>query len=114
MRQYASLWLIQDFHKALKTGLGAERLQRQMAVRLFAAVALLSVVALALVELRERSRQQPDAAGLSTSYLRVLRSQRRRPLVTALAYRPALFTKLWVRIGLHNAVGAFLKRNEGY
>ncbi len=87
VRQYASRWLIEDFHKALKTGLGAERLQLQTAARLFAAVALLSVVALALVELRERSRQQPDApaeaAGLSTNYLRVLRSQRKRPLVTA-------------------------------
>ena len=43
-RQYASRWLIEDFHKALKTGLGAERLQLHTAPRLFAAVALLSVV----------------------------------------------------------------------
>ncbi|GAA4034662.1 hypothetical protein GCM10022409_18870 [Hymenobacter glaciei] len=86
VRQYASRWLIEDFHKALKTGLGAERLQLQTAARLFAAVALLSVVALALVELRERSRQQPEApaetAGLSATYLRILRSLRPRPLVT--------------------------------
>jgi len=43
---------------------------------LFAAVAVLSVVALALVELREQSRLQPDApataAGLEATYLRVL------------------------------------------
>ncbi|RZK94136.1 MAG: IS4 family transposase, partial [Hymenobacter sp.] len=85
-RQYASRWLIEDFHKALKTGLGAERLQLHTASRLFAAVALLSVVALALVDLREHSRQQPDAsaemAGLSASYLRVLRSQRAWPIRT--------------------------------
>ncbi|QKG53660.1 IS4 family transposase [Hymenobacter sp. BRD67] len=85
-RQYASRWLIEDFHKALKTGLGAERLQLHTAPRLFAAVALLSVVALALVDLREHSRQQPDApaesSGLSASYLRVLRSQRTRPIRT--------------------------------
>ncbi len=61
-RQYASRWLIEDFHKALKTGLGAERLQLHTASRLFAAVALLSVVALALVDLREHSHQQPDAS----------------------------------------------------
>nr|WP_262905665.1 IS4 family transposase [Hymenobacter siberiensis] len=60
-RQYASRWLIEDFHKALKTGLGAEKLQLQTAHRLFAAVALLSVVALALVDLREKSRLEPDA-----------------------------------------------------
>ncbi|MBD2768232.1 IS4 family transposase [Hymenobacter sp. BT664] len=85
-RQYASRWLIEDFHKALKTGLGAEKLQLQTAARLFAAVALLSVVALALVDLREKSRLEPDlpaeAAGLTTTALRVLRHQRRRPLAT--------------------------------
>ncbi len=58
---YAPRWLIEEFHKALKTGLGAERLQLRTARRLFVATALLSVVALALVDLRERSRQQPDA-----------------------------------------------------
>ena len=85
-RQYASRWLIEDFHKALKTGLGAEKLQLQTAHRLFAAVALLSVVALALVDLREKSRLQPDlpaeAAGLTATELRVLRHQRRCPLAT--------------------------------
>ena len=86
MWQYATRWLIEDFHKALKTGLGAERLQLHTAHRLFATVALLSVVALALVDLREQSRRQPDApaeaAGLPLLYLQVLRSQQRRPLRT--------------------------------
>ena len=85
-RQYASRWLIEDFHKALKTGLGAEKLQLQTAARLFAAVALLSVVALALVDLREQSRYHPerpaDAAGLDPLHLRVLRHQSRRPVRT--------------------------------
>lgn len=84
--QYATRWLIEDFHKALKTGVGAERLQLHTAHRLFAAVALLSVVALALVDLREQSRRQPDApaeaAGLPPLYIQVLRSQQRRPLRT--------------------------------
>ena len=84
--QYATRWLIEDFHKALKTGLGAERLQLHTAHRLFAAVSLLSVVALALVDLREQSRRQPDApaeaTGLPPLYLQVLRGQQRRPLRT--------------------------------
>ena len=58
----------------------------QTANRLFAAVALLSVAALALVDLREKSRLQPDlpteAAGLTATRLRVLRHQFRRPLAT--------------------------------
>ncbi len=93
-RQYTSRWLIEDFHKALKTGLGAEKLQLQTAARLFAAVALLSLVALALVDLREKSRLEPDApaeaAGLTATELRVLRHQSRRPLDTVRAVYLAL------------------------
>ena len=93
-RQYTSRWLIEDFHKALKTGLKAEKLQLQTAARLFAAVSLLSVVALALVDLREKSRLEPDApaeaAGLTTKELRVLRHQSRRPLDTVRAVFLAL------------------------
>ncbi len=85
-RQYVSRWLIEDFHKALKTGLGAEKLQLQTADRLFAAVALLSVVALALVDMREESRLQPDlpatAAGLEVIFLRVLTLRSHRPVQT--------------------------------
>ncbi|WP_216678851.1 IS4 family transposase [Hymenobacter siberiensis] len=85
-RQYVSRWLIEDFHKALKTGLGAEKLQLQTAERLFAAVALLSVVALALVDMREKSRLQPDlpatAAGLEATFLRVLALRSHRPVQT--------------------------------
>ncbi|MDO7849954.1 hypothetical protein Q5H92_26580 [Hymenobacter sp. M29] len=44
---YATRWLIEGFHKALKTELGAERLQLRTAHRLFAAVALLDVVSCA-------------------------------------------------------------------
>jgi hypothetical protein len=81
VRQYASRWLIEDFHKALKTGLGAEKLQLHTAPRLLAAVSLLSVVALALVDLRQQSRLQPDmpaeAAGLTSPELQVLRHQHR-------------------------------------
>ena len=93
-RQYASRWLMEDFHKALKTGLGAEKRLLQTAARLFAAVALLSVVALALVALREKSRLEPDlpaeAAGLTATELRVLRHQSRRPLDTVRAVYLAL------------------------
>jgi hypothetical protein len=93
-RQYTSRWLIEDFHKALKTGMKAEKLPLQTAARLFAAVALLSVVALALVDLREKSRLEPaapaEAAGLTATELRVLRHQSRRPLDTVWAVYLAL------------------------
>jgi len=75
--QYATRWLIEELHKALKSGLGAERLQLQTAARLWAAIAIMSVVALRLIELRERVRIWPEAAaeksGLDELELEVLR-----------------------------------------
>ena len=84
--QYATRWLIEEFHKALKSGLGVERLQLKTASRLFAAIALLSVVALRLLELREHLRQNPQhpasRCGLEPLELEVLRLQSKRTLET--------------------------------
>jgi hypothetical protein len=84
--KYSTRWLIEEFHKALKTGLGAERLQLERARRLFAAIALMSVVALRLIDLRERVRLTPDApaeeSGLTPLELEVLRARLRRPIKT--------------------------------
>lgn len=84
--QYSCRWLIEEFHKALKTGLGAERLQLKEASRLFAAIALMSVVALRLIELKEAVRVAPEApaptAGLSALELAVLRARLKRPIGT--------------------------------
>jgi hypothetical protein len=84
--QYACRWLIEEFHKALKTGMGAERLQLEEGHRLFAAVAIMSVVALRLIGLRERVRVGPRepaaASGLSRLELEVLRAKLQAPLTT--------------------------------
>ena len=84
--QYATRWVIEEYHKAIKTGLGAERLQLESAERLFAAIAIMSVVALRLIALRERLRKHPDAeavqSGLSPLELEVLREQSGRQLYT--------------------------------
>ena len=84
--QYATRWVIEEYHKAIKTGLGAERLQLESAERLFAAIAIMSVVALRLIELRERLRRHPDAeaaqSGWSPLELEVLRQKSGRTLRT--------------------------------
>jgi hypothetical protein len=84
--QYATRGLIEEFHKALKTGLGAERLQMETGERLFAAVAMMSVVALRLLEVREAVRRDPDApaetSGLDETELKVLRAVTDRRLRT--------------------------------
>lgn len=86
VRQYASRWLVEDFHKALKTGLRAERLQLETAKRLLPAVAVMSVVAVRLVGLREQLRRHPqntaDRAGLDALTLAVLRAAAHRPINT--------------------------------
>ena len=83
---YATRWLIEEFHKALKTGNQAEELQLETAEGLFAAIAIKSIVALRLLDLRERVRLIPDApaeqSGLNELELSVLRQRLNRPLKT--------------------------------
>lgn len=62
--QYSCRWLIEEFHKALKSGLGAEDLQLESFGALSAATALLSLVALTLLDLKESARLWPDADAL--------------------------------------------------
>ena len=84
--KYSARWLIEEFHKALKTGLGAERLQLERAERLFAAIAIMSVVALRLIDLREAVRIEPEAPAetslLAPLELAVLRAKLKRPIKT--------------------------------
>jgi hypothetical protein len=84
--QYATRWLAEDYHKALKTGLRIEQLQLETGARLFAAIAVCAVVALRLLEVRERARLEADApaeaSGLSDDELEVLRLRHHRPIAT--------------------------------
>lgn len=84
--QYATRWIIEEYHQALKSGLGAERLQLETAAGLMAAIAIMSIVALRLLDLRERGRKSPDAAaeeaGLTPRELEVLRLKARGKLHT--------------------------------
>lgn len=84
--QYSSRWLIEEYHKCLKTGLKADELQLQTAHRLFAAIALMAVVAVRLLALKEHLRLQPDAsaqaAGLNDLELQVLSLSLNRQLHT--------------------------------
>lgn len=57
---YELRWIIEEFHKGLKTGCGIEKLQFRDEARLEPAIASLSVVAVSLLQLREAARR-PDA-----------------------------------------------------
>ena len=83
---YATRWLEEEFHKALKTGQDAEALQLTTAHEWFAAIAIKSVAALRLMEMREQFNSHPDApaeaAGLTELELEVLRVRSRKPILT--------------------------------
>lgn len=74
---YERRWVIEEYHKALKTGCRIEDLQFTAVERLQPAIALLSAVALTLLNLRDASRC-PDASTrravtlVATEYVEVL------------------------------------------
>lgn len=57
---YESRWLIEEYHKALKTGCRAESRQLKTAGRLEAFVGLTGVVAVRLLQLKSLARTKPD------------------------------------------------------
>ena len=60
VRAYKCRWLIEEFHKVLKTGLNVEESQLTTSRRLMALVGILSVVAVFLLQARVAGRQQPE------------------------------------------------------
>ncbi len=85
-QMYATRWLEEEFHKALKTGMDAEGAQLETAEAWFAIVAMKSVAALRLIDFRERIHLTPQApaesSGLSQLELDVLRERTGRPIKT--------------------------------
>ena len=66
MMDYATRFPIEEFHKGFKTGMKAEDLQLEQSNHLFAAIAVMSVVALRLLDLRELGRGFADSAAACT------------------------------------------------
>lgn len=86
VQYYALRWTIEIYHKILKTGLKAENLQLETAHAIFAAISIMSIVGLRILDLRERLRMNPEApakeSGLSELELRVLEKYLKRELKT--------------------------------
>lgn len=59
---YAARWLIEEYHKALKSGTGVEQSQLESAHALHALLAVLSLVAVRLLGLKMAARAEPDKA----------------------------------------------------
>jgi hypothetical protein len=101
---YSCRWIIEEFHKAQKTGCGIELPQFTTEEALQPMIALLSVVALLLLDLRQQSRQpdaeqRPASAVVAPVYVAVLSGWRHKEV------RPAWSIKefFWAlaRLGGH-------------
>lgn len=80
IRYYECRWLIEEYHKALKTGCRVERRQLHSADRLEAMVGLMSVVAVRLVQLKTMARTEPDRPAKSVvpeRWLQMLKAARK-------------------------------------
>jgi transposase-like protein len=82
---YERRWIVEEFHKAKKTGCQVEDMQFTTTARLEPAIALLSVVATTLLNLREASRRPNAKTRLATTliapdYVEVLSIWRRKEI----------------------------------
>jgi hypothetical protein len=85
LSDYEQRWLIEEFHKALKTGCGAEIRQHQTAKRLEVTTALCSVIAVRLVQLKTVAQNAPETPAdrvVPKLWLEMLRSLRNKPIAT--------------------------------
>ena len=57
---YETRWLVEEYHKALKTGCGLEQRQYETAQRLEAVTGFLSIVAIRLLQLKTVARNDPE------------------------------------------------------
>lgn len=82
---YECRWLIEEFHKAIKTGCRLESRQYMTADSLEAAAGITSILAVRLVQLKTVARSQPDLKAeqvIPATWLRVLRVLRKAPIKT--------------------------------
>ena len=101
---YEQRWIIEDFHKALKTGCGVESLQFTATARLDPMIGVLSAVAVTLLNLRDASRRDDAATRPATDvvdveYVRVLSGWRYKTVRTDLTVQEFFFAL--ARLGGH-------------
>jgi len=58
---YTTRWVVEDYHQCLKTGCAIEHRDLEQAARIKRLLGLLAVVAVRLLQLRDKARQQPDS-----------------------------------------------------
>jgi hypothetical protein len=90
LEYYKKRWLIEEFHKALKSGCRLEERQYETAKRLEAVAGVLSVVAVRLLQLKAMARDEPDRPAkqvVPIRWIQMLESLRKRPPKTPWSVR---------------------------
>lgn len=85
LEDYEKRWLIEEYHKVLKTGCSMEMHALRTAARLEALTGLISVLGLRLLQLKLVGRNQPDAKAAShvpSAWLRCLKLARPKLKIT--------------------------------
>lgn len=85
LEYYEARWLIEEFHKCLKTGCRLESRQYKTAKRLAAVTGVLSVLAVRLLQLKSIARKQPNLPAdrvVPQAWLKMLRGLRQAPIRT--------------------------------
>jgi hypothetical protein len=85
LEYYEARWLIEEFHKCLKTGCRLESRLYSTTARLEAVAGMLSVLAVRLLQMKSVARQQPElpaARVVPKAWLEMLRALRKRPIHT--------------------------------
>jgi hypothetical protein len=86
LEYYEQRWLIEEFHKALKTGCRLESRQYAQAARLEAVAGMLSVVGIRLLQMKRVAQQNPDRPAeqvVPRKWLQMLRALRKHAITTA-------------------------------
>lgn len=85
LENYEARWLIEEFHKCLKTGCRLESRLYETAARLEALAGMLSVLAVRLLQMKSVARRQPELPAehvVPKAWLDMLRALRSHPIHT--------------------------------
>lgn len=102
---YSCRWLIEEYHKCLKTGCKVEERQLEEGYRLESLVAILSVVAVRLLQMKQEARQAPDRPAVDVvpeKYIQAMCAYRGLPKTLSIR-------QFWIEVA---RLGGFLARKS--
>jgi len=100
-------WIIEEYHKCLKTGCRIEDAQLRTGKRLLALLGVLGVVATQLLQLRDLSRRQPETPAKEVVEKEIIEIVKRKYKLSG----EISLKELWRRIAM---MGGFLgRRSDG-